>query len=95
MNRLNQARALEHLGYEETYPMLEKAFTLETKILLLINPNEELHQRVSEVTTASRASVFGTPDKFDPTIWNDASVELVRVTKVMIAEEWKRVKNIK
>lgn len=95
MNSLNQARSLNHLSYQEVYPQLQKSFELESRIALLLNPNEEKHRKISDLTTEGRVSVFGTDDKYNPEIWNEAWYEIISVSSSIFKEEWSRVKELK
>ncbi len=95
MNSLNQARSLNHLSYKEIYPQLQKSFELESKIMLLLNPTEEKHKKISDLTTKGRISVFGTEDRYHPEIWNEVWYELIHVVSSVFKEEWQRVKELK
>lgn len=95
MNSLNQARSLNHQTYDDIYPKFQKSFELESKIMLLLNPNEEKHKKITDLTTQGRLSVFGTNDKYRPEIWNEVWFELIRVSSSILKEEWSRVKKLK
>jgi len=95
MNSLNQARSLDHQTYDDIYPKLQKSFELESKILLLLNPSEEKHKRISDLTTKGRVSVFGSNDVYHPEIWNEIWYELIRVSSSIFKEEWIKIKDLK
>lgn len=95
MNSVNQARSLNHQTYDDIYPKLQKSFELESRIMLLLNPNEEKHKKISDLTTKGRNSVFGTNDQYHPEMWNEVWYELIRVASSIFKEEWIRVKELK
>ena len=95
MNSLNQARSLGHQTYDDIYPKLQKSFELESKVLLLLNPNEDKHKKISDLTTKGRVSVFGTDDLYHPEVWNEIWYEIIRTSSAIFKEEWQRVKDLK
>jgi hypothetical protein len=95
MNSLNQARSLGHQTYDDIYPKMQNAFELESKIMLLLNPNEEKHHKMTELITLGRVSVFGTNEEYCPEKWNEVWYQLMRTSKEILKEEWQRVKKLK
>ena len=86
---------MNHQTYDDIYPKLQTSFELESKIMLLLNLNEEKHKKITDLTTKGRISVFGTDNQFHPEIWNEVWYELIRVASSIFKEEWTRVKDLK
>lgn len=95
MHYVNQSRSVGHLTYSEVYPILQKSFELESKIMLLVNPNEEKHKKITELTTEGRVALFSTDDQYDPNTWNNVWYKLIPLTNTILKEEWERVKTLK
>jgi hypothetical protein len=91
MNLANQRRAEDDVLPEQAYQLLHRSLELESHILLMLNPKEWAHQRISDVTTKARVAVFG-PQEFDPEVWNDLWGELLVSMQPLLKAEWERVK---
>lgn len=94
MNSLNQARSLGHQTYDDIYPKLQKSMELESKLMLMINPTEADHKKLTDLTTRGRVAVFGVEAAYDPETWNNVWVELIQVTSGVLKREWVRVKDM-
>lgn len=87
MNTVNLERSQNHLTQENAFLKVEVAMRLETTMMLLITPQELAHKQLTEYTTQARVELFRKGEDYNPLVWNEIWVKIIRVSSEIVLKE--------
>lgn len=86
-------RSLDHIDEKEFVERLQQLVLVETKVNLLLNPNEKDHQALSQAIRQAIEKIFAGDEKEKRVGVKQLSDSIVTQSQAILKREWQRVKS--
>ena len=86
-------RNLDHIDEKDFVERLQKLILVETKVNLLLNPNEKDHQALSQTIRQAIEKIFAGSEKEKRVGVKGLSDSIVIQSRTILKREWQRVKS--